>query len=146
MKHWKRCAGNRWRHTLLQGRPLNSVHIWCKTKLSIKEKLFQPVQSGNSLKILGRFRWLRNFPENLHHHESANFEIYTCISDVCGSFLIISILMNRQIPAQSSMITFFSEPQFFNICDMKESKIWHGSTNIHRVKIKQKYRMGDMGK
>jgi len=62
-------------HALLQGRPLNSVHIigWRKTKLSIKRKLFQPVQSGNSLRILGRFRY-------------------------CGIFRVSNIPINREIP------------------------------------------------
>ena len=132
--------------TLLQGRPLISVHIigWRKTKLSIKRKLFQPVWSGNSQRVLGRFRCLRNFPDNLHPHESANSEICTCISDVCGSFRTIYILMNRQIPAQLNDNFLFTTCSFSIYVTWKKSKIWHRSTNIHRVKIKQKYRMGDI--
>jgi hypothetical protein len=132
--------------TLLQGRPLISVHIigWRKTKLSIKRKLFQPVQSGNSLRVLGRFRWFRNFPDNLHLHASANSEICTYISDFCGSFWMIYILMNRQIPAQLNDKFLFRTFSFSIYVTWKKSKIWHRSTKIHRVKIKQKYRMGDI--
>jgi hypothetical protein len=44
------------------------------------------------------FRCLRKFPADLHSHESANSGVYTYISDACGSFRLIYIPMNWQIP------------------------------------------------
>jgi hypothetical protein len=55
------------------------------------------------------FRCLRKFPADLHSHESANSGVYTCISDAYGSFGLIYIPMNRQIPDRTNAFRILAE-------------------------------------